>query len=111
MRAEGSAYQNLDLSFPREDGSVWEPEAFGKAFCVVAKGAKIGHVRLHDLRHACASLMLKSGVHTKVVSERLGHSTISVTLDLYSHILPGLQEAAAAKLDEALTADVGQTGT
>jgi integrase len=75
----GAAYQNLDLIFPREDGSTWEPESFGKAFSVVANGADIGHVRLHDLRHACASLMLKSGVHAKVVSERLGHSTISIT--------------------------------
>jgi integrase len=98
----GDSYQNIDLIFPREDGSAWEPELFGKAFSVVAKGAAIGHVRLHDLRHACASLMLKSGVHAKVVSERLGHSTISITLDTYSHVLPGLQEAAADKLDYLL---------
>ena len=75
---------------------------FGKAFAVVAKDAEIGHVRLHDLRHACASLVLKNGVHAKVVSERLGHSTISITLDTYSHVLPGLQEAAADKLDDLL---------
>jgi integrase len=98
----GGAYQGLDLIFPREDGSVWEPELFGKAFSAVAKDADVGHVRLHDLRHACASLMLKSGVHAKVVSERLGHSTISITLDTYSHVLPGLQEAAANKLDDLL---------
>ncbi len=98
----GGAYGSLDLIFPREDGSVWEPELFGKAFSVVAKDAGVGHVRLHDLRHACASLMLKSGVHAKVVSERLVHSTISITLDTYSHVLPGLQEAAADKLDDLL---------
>jgi integrase len=49
-----------------------------------------------------ASLVLKSGVHAKVVSERLGHSTISITLDTYTHVLPGLQEAAADKLDNLL---------
>jgi integrase len=53
--------------------------------------------------------MLKSGVHAKVVSERLGHSTISITLDLYSHILPEVQEAAAAKLDDMLSNVAGRT--
>jgi integrase len=62
-------------------------ELFGKAFAAIVKHADIGHVRLHDLRHACASFMLKAGVHAKV---------------LYSHILPGLQEAAAEQLDAAL---------
>lgn len=98
----GSAYKSLDLIFAREDGSVWNPDALSKAFEDLVKRTNIGHVRLHDLRHSCASLMLKSGVHAKVVSERLGHSTISITLDLYSHVLPGLQEAAADKLDAAL---------
>jgi len=100
----GPAYGDLDLIFPREDGSIWHPDAFGYRFGSLVKAAGIGHVRLHDLRHCCASLMLKSGVHAKVVSERLGHSTISITLDLYSHVLPGLQEAAAEKIDALLDA-------
>jgi integrase len=100
----GAAYQNEDRVFPREDGSVWEPEAFGAAFRAVVKSAGIGHVRLHDLRHACATLLLKAGTHAKVVQERLGHSTISITLGLYAHVLPGLQEEAAAKLDDVLSA-------
>ena len=54
----------------------------------------------HDARHTHASLMLKQGVHPKVVQERLGHATISTTLDLYSHVTPGLQEAAAAGFDK-----------
>ena len=57
-------------------------------------------MRIHDLRHTHASLLLKVGVHPKVVSERLGHSSVTITLDRYSHLLPGLQEAAAAKFDE-----------
>ena len=59
-------------------------------------------VRLHDLRHTHASLLLKQGVHPKVVQERLGHSSISITLDTYSHVAPGLQEAAAAGFDAIL---------
>ncbi|MBN2074774.1 MAG: tyrosine-type recombinase/integrase [Dehalococcoidales bacterium] len=56
-------------------------------------------VRLHYARHSHASLMLKQGVHPKVVQERLGHSSIQLTLDTYSHIVPGLQEAAALNFD------------
>jgi integrase len=57
-------------------------------------------VRLHDARHTHASLPLKAGVHPKVVQERLGHSTIGVTLDTYSHVALGLQEAAARQFDD-----------
>jgi site-specific recombinase XerD len=59
-------------------------------------------VRLHDLRHVHASLTLKQGVHPKVVGERLGHATVSITLDIYSHVTPGLQEAAARGFEESL---------
>jgi integrase len=59
-------------------------------------------MRIHDARHTHASLLLKQGIHPKVVQERLGHSTIAVTLDIYSHVAPGLQEAAAKRFDEAL---------
>ena len=57
-------------------------------------------VRLHDARHSHASLMLKAGIHPKIVQERLGHSNIQITLDTYSHVAPGLQEAAAVRFDE-----------
>ena len=53
-------------------------------------------------RHTHASLLLKQNVHPKVVQERLGHATISTTLDLYSHVAPGIQEAAAIRFDEAV---------
>jgi len=59
-------------------------------------------VRLHDLRHTHATLMLKEGVHPKVVSERLGHASVVITLDTYSHVLPGLQEEAALKFEQGL---------
>jgi integrase len=56
-------------------------------------------VRFHDLRHTCASILLQQGIHPKIVQERLGHSSIQVTLDTYSHVAPGLQAAAAEKFD------------
>jgi integrase len=61
-------------------------------------------IRYHDLRHAHATHLLSSGVHPKVASERLGHSKVEITLDLYSHVLPGMQEDAAARVDRALQA-------
>ncbi len=62
----------------------------------------ISGIRLHDLRHTHATLMLRQGVHPKVVSERLGHSSVAITLDTYSHVLPGIQAAAAQRFDEGL---------
>jgi integrase len=70
----------------------------------VLEVAGVGHVRWHDLRHAHATLMLAAGVHPKVVSERLAHASIAITLDTYSHVLPELQAAAAAQLDAMLDA-------
>ena len=63
-------------------------------------------VRFHDLRHAHATHRLSSGVHSKIASERLGHSKVGITLDLYSHVLPGMQADAAARIDEALLSAV-----
>ena len=61
---------------------------------------KLPQVRFHDLRHAHATLMLTQGVHPKVVSERLGHASIGITLDTYSHVLPTLQKEAAEAFDQ-----------
>jgi integrase len=58
-------------------------------------------LRLHDLRHTCATLLLGKGVHPKIVQELLGHATISQTMDTYSHVLPGMGDAAAGAMDEA----------
>lgn len=59
-------------------------------------------LRLHDLRHIHATMMLKAGIHPRIVQERLGHSTIATTLDIYSHTVPGMQNAAAERLDTLL---------
>lgn len=65
------------------------------------KSAGLPHMRFHDLRHTSASLLLESNVHPKVVSERLGHSQIGITMDLYSHLLPGMDREAANTLDRS----------
>lgn len=98
----GEAYQDNGLVFCRKDGTPLDPREFTKRFQRYLEKAGLPKVRLHDLRHTHASLLLARGVHPKVVQERLGHSSITITLDLYSHLAPGLQEAAAATLNGLL---------
>jgi integrase len=62
----------------------------------------IPHVRFHDLRHSHATLLLQQGEHPKIVSERLGHSSIAITMDTYSHVMPNMQKETADKLDDFL---------
>ncbi|MFC1945652.1 tyrosine-type recombinase/integrase [Chloroflexota bacterium] len=71
-----------------------------KAWIKLVRRIGLKGVRLHDARHTHASLMLKQGVHPKIVQERLGHASIQLTLDTYSHVAPGLQEAAAVGFDK-----------
>jgi integrase len=68
---------------------------------------ELPNIRLHDLRHTCATLLLTQGVHAKVVSEMLGHANISITLDPYSHVIPGLGEVAVEAMEDALGDDPG----
>lgn len=94
-------YENQDLVFCQRNGDPLTPQQLeGVWYYFFRKKTKLPYIRFHDLRHTHASLLLKAGVHPKVVSERLGHSSVTITLDRYSHLLPGLQEAAAAKFDE-----------
>jgi integrase len=66
------------------------------------KKAGLEGIRMHDLRHTHATLMMKQGVNPKIVQERLGHSSFAVTMDVYSHVVPGLQEAAALGFDQGV---------
>lgn len=96
--ALGPAYVDEDLVFCREDGTPIWPRTFSRAFRAAAGAAGLHRIRLHDLRHTHATLALESGVHPLVVSERLGHSKVSITLDTYSHVTPALAEDAAATI-------------
>ena len=86
----------------REDGVPWSPNKLSAAFGKLVRSQNIPQVRFHDLRHSHATQLLKQGIHPKIVSERLGHSSISITLDLYSHVLPGMQLDAVLGFDRAL---------
>jgi integrase len=87
-----------------EDGSMMQPTFITHEWVRAIGFTALPRIRFHDLRHAHATHMLSSGVHPKVASERLGHSKVGITLDLYSHVLPGMQEDAVAKVDAAFRA-------
>ncbi len=106
----GVTLTNETLVFSHLDGSPYLPDSVTHAFTRIAHQIGLRGVRLHDLRHAHASLMLRQGVHPKIVQERLGHSTIAITLDTYSHVTPGLQEAAALKFDQELAETTSVNG-
>ena len=86
----------------REDGKPKQPASLTNEFTYLVRRVKdLPKVRFHDLRHSHATQLLAAGVHPKIVQERLGHSTITVTMDLYSHVSETIQSDATARLDEA----------
>ena len=85
------------------DGSPLQPRTITHQWhLLLAKNKALPRIRFHDLRHAHATHMLSAGVHPKIASERLGHSKVGITMDLYSHVMPGMQEDAAARVDRDL---------
>ena len=96
--AWGEAWTDSGYVFVQENGQPLRPDAVTRAFDTHVAASGLPRLRLHDLRHSHATLGLAAGVPAKVMSERLGHSNIGITLDLYSHVVPGMQEEAAAKL-------------
>jgi integrase len=97
--ALGPAYRNSGFVFADPMGDTLPPYRVSQRFTTLAKRLGLAPLRFHDLRHTHASLLLTRGVHPKVVSERLGHASIAITLDTYSHVLPSLQEEAGRDLD------------
>ena len=103
----GLPLRDTDLVFAHPDGSPLDPSTVAHNFSRILEKAGLPHIRFHDLRHTHATLLLKAGVHPKIVQERLGHSSIAVTVDTSSHVVPGLQKMAARRIkviigDEAL---------
>jgi integrase len=100
----GKAGAALDLAVAQEDGNPIPPQRLSDGFRAFISHVDVTKVRFHDLRHTHATHALRAGVHPKVVSERLGHSSVAITLDLYSRVLEGMQAEGAAKVDEAIQA-------
>ena len=98
----GTRLKNDDLVFSTPEGKPLRPNTVTHAWAMLAAKAGVKPIRFHDARHNHASLMLKQRVHPKIVQEKLGHSSIQMTLDTYSHVAPGLQQAAAENFDKLI---------
>jgi integrase len=96
----GRDWVDQGLIADRGNGGAWNPDSFSTAWRKFLAQRGLPAVRFHDLRHGHATLMLLQGIHPKIVSERLGHSSIGITLDIYSHVLPTMQAEAARAFDE-----------
>jgi integrase len=98
----GRPWLDTGFVFARADGRPLSMSIIGKAWTVLNAAAGVPRVRFHDLRHTAATLLLSRGVHPKVVSEMLGHSTVAITLDTYSHVMPTMQREAAQVMGDLL---------
>ena len=96
----GKSLEDSNLVFCHLDGGPLLPATMSQAWRKTATRAGLKGARLHDTRHTHATLMLKQGVNIKVVQERLGHEKAQTTVDIYSHVLPGMQEKAASDFDK-----------
>lgn len=94
----GAGYVDHDLVFAWPDGRTYHPERFSRSFVRLVNRWGLPPLSVHGLRHTWATLALQSGVHPKVVQERLGHSSIAVTMDIYSHVLPAMETDAADRV-------------
>jgi integrase len=98
----GDLWKDHDLVFTTGVGTpISRSDLITRSFKPLLRRAGLPDIRFHDLRHTCATLLLGKGVHVKLVQELLGHSTIAITLDTYSHILPGMGDCLADTMDEA----------
>lgn len=79
-----------------------DPRGLNRMLTILCRDARVRRVRVHDLRHTCASLLLAQGVDARTIMETLGHSTITMTLDTYAHVMNTTLRAAADRMDDAL---------
>jgi integrase len=103
----GSRWRKTGMVFTSTIGTALDERNVRCEFYAFLKTAKLPRIRVHDLRHSCATILLAAGEHPKVVQEILGHHSVQITLDLYSHLMPelGLKERAAARLDAVLASE------
>ncbi|MDO8677217.1 MAG: site-specific integrase [Acidobacteriota bacterium] len=99
----GKRWQEGALVFSTPIGTPLDGRNVTRAFKSILVSQGLPTIRIHDLRHSCATLLLVQGVSPRVVMETLGHSQVSLTLNTYSHVLPALQEDAASKMDAILS--------
>jgi integrase len=103
----GAAYEDHGLVCAREDGSPMRPHTISVTFPRLVRKAGLPPVRFHDLRDSHATHLLRQREHPKIVAERLGHSSVAITIERYSHVIEGMQEEAARRLDARLGTAIG----
>ncbi len=104
MERLGDLYADQGLVFTTEAGTLINPTNLRKrSFAKLLKCANLPQVRFHDLRHTCATLLFSKGVHPKYVQELLGHASIAITLDTYSHVIPGMGDHTARAMEDVLS--------
>jgi integrase len=100
----GDRYEDQGLLFTTSTGGPINPSNLRqRGFARLLQEARLPHIRFHDLRHTCATLLLAQGTHPKYVQELLGHATIAITLDTYSHVIPGMSDHTARAMQDALS--------
>jgi len=99
----GGKWNEQGIVFCNQYSGFYNPEKVDRHFQKLLKGVGLAYMRFHDLRYSAAIILLVAGVHPKVVQEQLGHSTIAMTMDIYSHLLPSMQQEAADKIDDMLS--------
>jgi integrase len=104
-RLQAETWEDNDLVFCTSAGRLLNPNNLYENFNRIIAAAGVPRIRLHDLRHTHATLLLQAGTPIKAVSERLGHAKTSITLDTYAHILPDMQDRAVEAIDPALFVD------
>ncbi len=105
MRLRTGSSDGFDYVFSKPDGTPVHPESMSTAFNHAVKKSGLRRIRFHDLRHTHATVGLLAGVPLKVMSERLGHESIFITADLYSHVLPSMQQDATDKIASLILGD------
>ena len=104
MERLGALYRDQGLVFTTDSGAPLNPSNVrNRNLRRLLPRAELPPIRFHDLRHTCATLLLSKNVHPKIVQEILGHATVAITLDTYSHVLPGMGDQAASALEDALS--------
>jgi integrase len=103
IEASGDEHQDQGLIFPGEKGQPMRPWTLTRKLQRVLERVALPRIRFHDLRHTCATLLLGKGVHPKFVQELLGHATISITLDTYSHVIPAMGDQTRKAIEDVLS--------
>lgn len=103
----GERYQDHGLVFPKQDGQPEDPSNISHRFKALVDRLGLSGLRFHDLRHLHATILLAQGIHPKVVQERLGHQTVTLTLDTYSHVIPTIQKEVVEKLQDLFGHQMG----